>query len=186
MTTAPLRPELASGTWVIDPVHSAVTFSVRHLALAGARGAFAEFSGHITVGDDPLTSEVRAEISIASLNTLNEARDGHLLSPDFFDAAAHPTAVFASTGVVQDTDADYVVKGELTLKGATKQVELKLTYNGTVTDPQSGAEKAGFSAVTEILRSDFGVGAVMTLPNGSLALADKVRIELEIEAALTT
>ncbi|NUU22716.1 MAG: YceI family protein [Streptomycetaceae bacterium] len=184
MTTVQ-RPELASGTWVIDPVHSAVTFSVRHLALAGARGAFAEFSGQITVGDDPLTSEVRAEIAIPSLNTLNEARDGHLLSADFFDADNHPTAVFASTGgVQQDADGEYTVKGELTLKGVSKPVELKLAYNGITTNPQSNADTAGFSAVTEILRSDFGVGPVMTLPNGALAIADKVRIELEIEAVL--
>lgn len=186
MTTAPQRPELANGTWVIDPVHSAVTFSVRHLALAGARGAFGEFSGQIVVGDDPLSSSVSAEIAISSLNTLNEARDGHLLSGDFFDAENHPTAVFTSAGVAQDADAEYTVKGQLTLRGVTKQVELKLTYNGTVTDPQSGAEKAGFSAVTEILRSDFGVGPIIPLPNGNLAIADKVRIELEIEAALTT
>jgi polyisoprenoid-binding protein YceI len=183
MTTALQRPELASGTWVIDPVHSAVTFSVRHLALAGARGAFGEFSGQITVGDDPLAGEVRAEIAIRSLNTLNEARDGHLLSPDFFDAENHPTAVFASTGgVQQESDGGFVVKGALTLKGVTKPVELKLAFNGVTVNPQSNADTAGFSAVTEILRSDFGVGPLMTLPNGALAIADKVRIELEIEA----
>lgn len=179
-------PQLASGTWVIDPVHSAIVFSVRHLGLAAARGGFNDFSGEIVVGEDSLAAQVRAEIRIASLNTFNEARDGHLRTADFFDADGHPTAVFASTGVSRASDEEFVVKGELTLKGVTKAIELQLTYNGTVTDPQSGAEKAGFVAVTEILRSDFGVGNVMSLPNGSLAIADKVRIELDIEAALAS
>lgn len=184
MTTALQRPELAAGTWVVDPVHSAVSFTVRHLGLAGVRGAFGQFSGEITVGDDPLAASVRAEITVASLTTLNEMRDGHLLSADFFDAEAHPTVVFASNGVKQVAGDEYVLSGDLTLRGVTKPVELTLAYNGTQTDPQSGAEKAGFSAVATILRSDFGVGPQMSLPSGALAIADKVRIELEIQAAL--
>jgi polyisoprenoid-binding protein YceI len=184
MTTALQRPELAAGTWVIDPVHSAVGFTVRHLGLAGVRGAFGQFSGEITVGEDPLGAAVRAEIAVGSVNTLNEMRDGHLLAPDFFDAEAHPTVVFASTGVKQADGDEYVLTGDLTLRGVTRPLELALVFNGTEPDPQSGAEKAGFSAVAEILRSDFGVGPQISLPSGKHAIADKVRIELEIQAAL--
>jgi polyisoprenoid-binding protein YceI len=184
--TSVTSPGLAAGTWVIDPVHSAVSFSVRHLNLAAMRGGFGEFSGEITVGDDALASAVRAEISIGSLNTLNGARDGHLLTGDFFDAEKHPTATFVSTGIAEVADGKYTLQGELTLKGVTKQVDFELHFNGTETDPQSGADKAGFSAVTEILRSDFGVGPNIALPSGKLAIGDKTVIELEIQAALAS
>lgn len=185
MSTA-IRPELASGTWIIDPVHSAVSFSVRHLNLAALRGGFGEFSGEITVGEDPLASTVRAEISIASINTLNGARDGHLLTGDFFDSEKFPTATFVSTGVTEVAEGKFTLKGELTLKGVTKQIDFELQFNGTEPDPQSGAAKAGFSAVTEILRSDFGVGPIISLPSGKLAIGDKTVIELEIQAALAS
>ncbi|MDI2132340.1 YceI family protein [Yinghuangia seranimata] len=186
MTTALARPELSAGTWVIDTAHSAVTFSVRHFGLAAVRGGFREFSGQITVGEDVLAGSVRAEIAIPSIHTFNEARDGHLLSPDFFAAEEHPTAVFTSSAVSQVDAETFDVKGELTLKGVTKPVELTLTFNGTETDPQSGALKAGFSATTTILRSDFEVGPHYPLPSGKAAIADKVRIDLEIEAALAS
>ncbi|MGL6236910.1 MAG: YceI family protein [Segniliparus sp.] len=169
-------PGLAQGTWTIDPVHSEVTATVRHLGVAKVRANFAEFSGTITVAEDG-TPSVSADIAVASIDTKNEARDNHLKSADFFDVATYPTATFRSTSVRQDGDG-YLVGGDFTLHGVTQPVELRLEVGGVAQNPQSGAPVAGFSATTTIERSDFGVNAAQGL------VGEKVAIALEIEASL--
>ena len=112
-----------AGTWTIDPVHSEVGFSVRHMMVSKVRGRFTTFSGQIVTGENPLDSSVTAEIDLASIVTGSEQRDAHIRSADFFDVETYPTMTYRSTGVREDGD-DYVLDGELTLKGVTKNVPL--------------------------------------------------------------
>ncbi|MGL5443743.1 MAG: YceI family protein, partial [[Mycobacterium] stephanolepidis] len=152
MTTT--TPVLAPGTWTIDSVHSDITFSVRHLGVSKVRGSFTDFSGDITVAEDG-TPSVSATINVASVDTRNDQRDGHLRSADFFDTDNHPTATYRSTSVRTDGD-DYIVDGELTLHGVTQPASLNLSLEGVGPGAQGGAV-AGFEAGTEINRGDFGV-----------------------------
>jgi len=177
--TAAVATDLTTGTWAIDPVHSSISFSVRHLVVSKVRGTFGTFSGAIVVAEDG-TPSVSAEIEVGSLNTGNEQRDGHIKSADFFDAENHPTASFVSTGVRADGD-DYVLAGDFTLKGVTKPIELKLEFNGV--NPGMGhGEVAGFEASVVLNRKDFGIDIDMPLETGGAVVGDKVTITLEIEA----
>ncbi len=175
-------PEIPTGTWVIDPTHSEVGFSVRHLMVSKVRGSFDTYSGTITIADDPTQSSVEAEVDMTSINTRDETRDGHLKSPDFFEVDAHPVMTFSSTKVTGD-GTDYQVTGDLTLKGNTKSVELDLEFNGVGPDPWGGT-RAGFTAETEISRKDFGVDIDMPLDGGGAVVGDKIKVTLEIEAVL--
>lgn len=177
--TVAVATDLTAGTWAIDPVHSSINFSVRHLMVSKVRGSFQTFSGAITVAEDG-TPSVSATIDVNSIDTRNEQRDAHVRSADFFDADNHPTATFVSTGVRPDGD-DYIVDGDFTLKGVTKPVSLKLEYNGV--NPGMGqGPVAGFEASVVLNRKDFGIDIDMPLETGGTVLGDKVTITLEIEA----
>jgi polyisoprenoid-binding protein YceI len=177
--TAAVAADLRTGTWAIDPVHSSISFSVRHLMVTKARGRFGTFSGAIVVAEDG-TPSVSAEIAVDSLDTGNEQRDGHLKAADFFDVEKYPTASFVSTGVRADGD-DYVLDGEFTLKGITKPLELKLEFNGV--NPGMGhGEVAGFEASVVLSRKEFGIDFDAPLEGGGVVLGDKVTITLDIEA----
>jgi polyisoprenoid-binding protein YceI len=177
--TATVTTGLASGTWAIDPVHSSINFWVRHLMVSKVRGKFGDFSGAIVVGADG-TPSVQAEIAVDSVNTGNDQRDAHLKSADFIDAEAHPIATFTSNAVEANGD-NYVLRGELTLKGVTKPVALDLDFYGA--NPGMGhGEVAGFEASVVLNRKDFGIGINMPLETGGVVVGDKVTITLEIEA----
>lgn len=178
MTTA-VDTGLTAGTWTIDPVHSTVGFSVRHLMVSKVRGTFDTFDGAITVAEDG-TPSVTAQIAVDSVNTRNEQRDGHLKSADFFDTAQHPTATFTSTGVRSDGDT-YLVDGDFTLKGVTKPITLQVEFHGV--NPGMGqGEVAGFEASVVLNRKDFGIDIDMPLETGGTVVGDKVTVTLEIEA----
>ncbi|MFV1357399.1 YceI family protein [Mycolicibacterium fortuitum] len=177
--TVAVATDLTAGTWVIDPVHSSINFSVRHLMVSKVRGSFETFSGAITVAEDG-TPSVSATIDVNSIDTRNEQRDAHVRSADFFDAENYPTATFVSTGVRPDGD-DYIVDGDFTLKGVTKPVSLKLEYNGVNPGMGQGAV-AGFEASVVLNRKDFGIDIDMPLETGGTVVGDKVTITLEIEA----
>jgi polyisoprenoid-binding protein YceI len=177
MTTA--TAELATGTWAIDPVHSTIGFSVRHLMVSKVRGTFDTFSGAIVVAEDG-TPSVTAEIAVDSINTRNEQRDAHIRSADFFDVEQYPTATFVST-VVRPNGENYFVDGDFTLKGVTKPVTLELEFNGV--NPGMGhGEVAGFEASVVLNRKDFGIDIDLPLETGGSVVGDKVTITLEIEA----
>lgn len=181
MTTATTFPGLTAGTWAIDPVHSNVGFTVRHLVVSKVRGSFENFSGAITVAEDG-TASVNAEIDVKSINTKNADRDAHIRSADFFDAEQFPVATFTSTDVRADGD-DYIVTGDFTLHGVTRPVDLKLEFNGV--NPGMGqGPVAGFEATTVINRKDFGISIEMPLEGGGAVVGDKITITLEIEAGL--
>lgn len=177
MTTS--TAQLSTGTWAIDPVHSTVGFSVRHLMVSKVRGQFDTFSGTITVAPDG-TPSVHAEIAVDSVNTRNEQRDAHVRSADFFDAETYPVATFTSTGVRAD-GGHYVLDGDFTLKGVTRPISLDLEFNGV--NPGMGhGEVAGFEASVVLNRKDFGIDIDIPLETGGAVVGDKVTITLEIEA----
>ena len=179
MTAAVTATDLGTGTWAIDPVHSSISFSVRHLVVSKVRGTFGTFAGAITIAEDG-SPAVTAEIDVASVNTGNEQRDAHIKSADFFDVEKYPTATFVSTGVVSSGD-DYVLAGDFTLKGVTKPIELKLEFDGV--NPGMGhGEVAGFEASVVLNRKDFGIEIDMPLETGGAVVGDKVTISLAIEA----
>ena len=169
--------QLSVGTWAIDPVHSSIGFSVRHLMVSKVRGVFDTFSGAIVVAEDG-TAAVNAEIEVRSVNTGNDQRDAHLRSADFFDVENYPTATFASTGVRDDNG--YVLDGEFTLKGVTKPISLTLEFSGVSAGMGQG-EVAGFEASVVINRKDFGIDIDMPMETGGAVVGDKVTITLEIE-----
>ncbi len=173
-------PGYEAATWTIDPVHSEVGFSVRHMMVSKVRGRFGKFSGEIVTGEDPAGSSVTAEIDLTSINTGNEQRDGHIQSADFFEVESYPTMTYKSTGVRVE-DGEYIVDGDLTLKGVTKSVPLHLELNGFGPDP-FGGYRAGFTATGEINRRDFNVNFSAPMANGGAVVADKISLHLEIEA----
>jgi polyisoprenoid-binding protein YceI len=177
-------PGYVVGTWDIDASHSTVGFVVRHMMVSKVRGFFRDFSGVIVTAEDPTQSTVTATVDLASIDTRQEQRDTHIRSADFFDVENHPQMIFRSTGVRAD-GADWVVDGELTLKGNTKPVSLALELNGFGPDAYGGT-RAGFSARAEISRSAFGVDIAMPMDGGGVVLADKIVVELEIQGVLRT
>ena len=181
-TTATSIPGYVAGTWTIDPVHSEVGFSARHMMVSKVRGRFTTFSGQIVTGADPLGSTVSAEIDLASITTGNDQRDDHIRSADFFEVENYPTMTFRSTGIRVDGD-NYVLDGELTLKDVTKSVPLTLELNGFGPDPYGGT-RAGFTATGEINRKDFNVNFNAPMQNGGVVVSDKIGLHLEIEAVL--
>ena len=175
-------PGYTAGTWTIDPVHSEVGFTVRHMMVSKVRGKFTSFSGEIVTGADPQDSSVTADIELSSITTGNEQRDGHIRSADFFEVEKYPVMSYRSTGLRQ-RGSDYILDGQLTLKGVTRDVPLTLELNGFGPDAYGGI-RAGFSATAEISRGDFGVNWNAAIEGGGVVVSDKVTIQLEIEAVL--
>ena len=182
--TAVEIPGYVTGTWTIDPVHSEVSFVVRHMMVSKVRGRFDKFEGTITTSGDPLASTVTADVDLASVNTGNETRDNHIRSEDFFHVEKHPTMTFRSTGLRPDGE-DYLLYGDLTLRGVTNPVTFRLELNGFGPDPYGGT-RAGFSATAEINRNDWNVSFNGAIPgsDNALILSDKITVNLEIEAVL--
>lgn len=171
-----------AGTWTIDPVHSEVGFTVRHMMVSKVRGKFGSFSGQFVTGDDPVDSTVLASIDLASIDTGNPDRDAHVRSADFFEVDAHKEMTFRSTRV-RAVGGGYVLEGELTLRNVTKPLSLDLELGGFGPDAYGGY-RAGFTATGEIKRSDFGVSFNAALEGGGVVVSDKVQISLEIEGVL--
>jgi polyisoprenoid-binding protein YceI len=171
-----------AGTWQIDPVHSDMSFVVRHMMVSKVRGHFGTFTGTIVTAENPLESRATATIDMTSISTNNEQRDGHLRSPDFFETDSYKEMTFVSTGV-RPQDDGFLLDGELSLKGVTKPITLTVEYNGIGPDAYGGV-RAGFSATGEINRSDFNVSFNATYEGGGLVVSDKVQLRLEIEAVL--
>lgn len=171
---------LTPGTWTVDASHSHIGFTARHLMVAKVRGSFTDFTGTITVADDPLKSYVTAIVDAKSVNTGDEARDNHLRSADFFDVDNHKQWTLTSKGI--DVAAgSYVLRTDLTIKDVTVPVDFALEFDGVVTDPW-GNTKAGFTAEAEINRKDFGLEWNVALEAGGVLVGEKVKIVLEIEA----
>lgn len=169
------------GLWTIDPVHSAVHITARHLGIASIRGRFTDFSGNIEVAEPVEQSLVQAQIQAASIDTGNKMRDDHLRSADFLNVDAHPLIEYRATRLSPIGSEKWTLHGELTLNAVTKPVDLELTYLGVGQDPWGGT-RAGFRAVTDLRREDFAITYNMVLQAGISAVGATLRVELDIEA----
>jgi len=170
---------LVPGTWTIDPSHSDVSFTVRHL-MSKVRGQFDTFHGDITIGQDPQDSVARATIDLSSVDTHNGDRDNHLRSSDFFSVEEHSSMTFTSTAVRFDGE-DIVATGGLTIRGITKPVELAVEFLGVAEDPY-GNLRAGFEATTSISRKEWGISFNIPVQGDKLMIGDTVNIAITVEA----
>lgn len=176
-------PGYVAGTWEIDPTHSDVSFSVRHMMVSKVRGRFRGVSGRIVTGADVTQSSVTAEVDVATFDTGNAQRDEHVRSRDFLHVEQFPIINFRSTGVRRDGD-DLILDGELTLHGVTRSVALALEVTGFGPDAFGGT-RAGFSATTKINRRDFGINITTPIEGGAgVVVGDAVQISLDIQGVL--
>jgi polyisoprenoid-binding protein YceI len=179
MTTSVTAPVVTAGTWIADAVHSDVSFKVRHMAVGKAKGTFALKSATLVVDENGAHS-VTAEIDAASVDTKQEQRDAHVRSADFLDVENHPVLTFVSTGIKSQDGDDFVLNGDLTIRGTTQPVELAVEFLGETVDAYGGT-RAGFSAKTSISRKSYGVSFEAAFGAGNAVVADKVEIDLELE-----
>jgi len=173
---------MASERWEIDSSHSSLHFSVRHLVIAKVRGSFERWSGTIQVPDGDFSkATVTVTIDASSINTGVADRDAHLKSPDFFDAAQYPELRFVATRVQPGSGTDIDVVGDLTIRGTTREVVLRVEQHGQAKDPW-GNVRVAFTAKTSVDRKDFGLTWNQVLETGGVMVGDRVDIEAEIEA----
>ena len=174
-------PSELTGTWEIDAQHSNIGFAVKHAMVSTTRGQFAGFTGGATIdADNPEASTAWVEIDATTITTGNSQRDGHLQSPDFWDAANHPTITFKSTSAKLDGD-DLITAGDLVIRGKSHPVEITWEFGGVAKDP-FGTTKAGFDGTATIKRSDWDITYNAALETGGFLIGDKVKLVLEIEA----
>jgi polyisoprenoid-binding protein YceI len=176
--TATATP-LPTGTWKVDPVHSSVEFHVKHLGIATVKGVFKDFEGTLEVGPEGVSAY--GSVKVESVDTREPQRDGHLRSPDFFDAEKYPEITFKSTAIRPIDDDEFEIEGDFTIHGVTQTLKLKATLEGTETGMQ-GEERVGISATAQINRSDYDMKFNMALGSGNVVVSDKVKILLEISA----
>jgi len=170
-------------TWQIDPAHTNVEFTVRHMMISNVKGQFQKTSGAISAeGNDPSTAKIDATIDASSIDTRVEKRDGHLKSPDFLDVAKFPTITFKSTKIETAGPNKWKVTGDLTLHGVTKPVVLDVEAAGPPIHDPMGNTRAGASATTKINRSDFGLTWNKALEAGGVMVGDEVAISIDVEA----
>jgi len=185
MTDTTAAPEITGyrpGTWTLDPSHSEVHFSVRHMMISKVRGTFGVKSATLYAPENPLEARVEATVDVTSLDTNDAGRDGHLRSADFFDVENHPTMEFHSTGVRIER-GDFLVDGNLTIRGVTRPVTFDFDFGGFGTDPY-GNYKAGATAKAVIDREDFGLTWNAALETGGVLVGKDVTIELDLQGAL--
>lgn len=182
-TDSKLTAEETSGSYDIDPKHSYIGFRVVHMGLTEVPGSFRDFAGTINYdGKDVSKSSVNFMAKVTSVDTGVAPRDNHLRTADFFEVEKYPEMTFKSTKV-EKKDKNWLVTGDFTLKGVTKQITIPFTLNGMMKD-QKGNVKMGVSAQTTINRQDYGVKWGNKLPDGTLALSDTVKIDLQLEAGM--
>ncbi|WP_460799470.1 YceI family protein [Microbacterium sp. GXF0217] len=181
MTTIDV-PGYRAGTWALDPSHSEVTFSVRHMMISKVRGTFGMKSATLVAPENPLEASVTASVDVSSVDTKDEGRDTHLRSADFFDVENHPTMEFVSTGARVE-DGDFFVDGDLTIRGITKPVSFAFDFGGFGQDPW-GNYKAGASASTTINREDFGLTWNAALETGGVLVGKDITINLDLQGSL--
>lgn len=167
--------------WAIDPTHSDVQFKVKHLVISTVTGQFLSFNSFLeTTGDGFEGAKATFEAEIDSITTNQADRDAHLKSADFFDAANFPTMIFESTSFVHNSGDDYTITGNITLRGVTKEIKLKATYGGAMTDFY-GQSKVGFEISGSINRKDFGLNWSAVTEAGGIVVSDEVKLNLDLQ-----
>ena len=168
-------------TWNIDQSHSNIGFTVTHMVISEVEGTFDDFEGSVVESDQGLEgATINFKANVASIDTDNEKRDGHLKSADFFDTEKYPELTFASKSFTHTDGKNYKLVGDLTLKGVTKEVELAVKFNGTVKDGW-GNERAGFKIIGEINRFDYGLNWNAALETGGLVVSEEVAFDINVE-----
>jgi polyisoprenoid-binding protein YceI len=168
-------------TWNLDPTHSEIGFKVKHLMITNVSGSFGQFVVAVsTQGDDFSTASIAFEAQIDSINTGNEQRDGHLKGEDFFAATSHPTLCFKSTRVEKKDEENFVIHGDLTIRGIIKPIHFNAEFGGIGIDPW-GNHKAGFSINGKINRTDFQLNWNAALETGGVLVSEEVRLFGEIQ-----
>ena len=180
-TTDAKTTAIPTGTWAVDPIHSQVGFSVKHMGIATVRGTFGEFEGRLEAGEDLEHTKAYGSVKTASVNTDQAQRDDHLRSADFFDAEHSPEITFESTRIEPIDGETFRIIGNLTMHGVTKEITLEAITDGTETDPQ-GNLRAGLEVVGQISRGDFEMKFNQALGSGNVAVSDKVKLQLDISA----
>ena len=176
-----LSPGYAADVYKIDTVHSSLGFSVTHLMVSKTTGVFSDYEGTITYDPNDLTtSNAQVTIQTASIDTRSKQRDDHLRSADFFDAATHPQITFISKKFVPSAD-QYLITGDLTIKGVTKDIVVPVKITGPVVSP-FGATVIGLAGQVTINRQDYGVSWNKNLDNGGAVVGDNVDVFINIEA----
>ncbi|HUW04204.1 MAG TPA: YceI family protein [Acidimicrobiales bacterium] len=170
----------APGTYGIDPAHSGVEFTVRHLGLSKVKGRFVSFDGEVVIADDVAESTTSVRIEAASFETGNADRDGHVKSADFLDVEVHPSVDFETRAVRRDSDG-WKLDGSLTIKGVTRPVTLDVDFEGAGVDPWGG-QRIAFSASTKVEREEFGLTWNQALETGGVLVGKTVTIAIELQA----
>jgi len=178
---ATTQAAVGSTTWKIDPAHTTVEFSAKHLMITTVKGRFSEVEGEIVISDaDPSKSSVSATLKSASIDTRTSQRDDHLRSADFLDAANYPEITFRSTRITGDK-SEFKVTGNLTIRGVTREVTLDVTNEGSTKDPWGG-DRIAFSATTKIDRRDFGLTWNQAIEAGGVLVGNDVKISIDVQA----
>lgn len=174
----PIAP--TTDTWKLDPSHTSVEFSAKHMMFTTVKGRFANVDGTITLGGDaPSAASVSVSMDAASIDTRNDQRDGHLKSPDFLDAEQYPAVTFTSTSIEGTTDR-FRINGDLTIRGTTRPVTLDAAFEGEGVDPWGGVRR-GFSASTKIDRREFGLTWNQALEAGGLLVSNEIKIQIDAQ-----
>ncbi|WHY13915.1 YceI family protein [Peribacillus frigoritolerans] len=174
---------MTNTNWIVDPTHSTIEFSVKHMMIAKVKGSFNKFEASILANPSDLTTaEIDFTVDVASIDTRNADRDNHLRSADFFDVEKNPTLTFKSTKIVKTDEDEYDVTGNVTLNGVTQEETFSITFEGQGKDPW-GNEKAGFSGKGKVKRSDYGLTYNAALETGGVLIGDQITLTIEIEAA---
>ncbi|MDQ0189203.1 YceI family protein [Alicyclobacillus cycloheptanicus] len=174
---------MAKSTWIVDPTHSSIEFSTKHMMVTTVKGQFTEFSADIQADPTDLTdAQISFTINTASVDTRNADRDAHLRGADFFDVEHYPNMTFKATKIVAKGNNRYDVTGDLTIRDVTKPVTFDMTFEGQYKDPW-GNMKAGFTGGTTINRKDWGLNWNVALEAGGFLVSEQVKISLDIQAA---
>ena len=177
-----MSTSITTGTWTIDPTHTEVGFTVRHL-MSKVRGKFETFEGTVTTGDSVTDAAVEVSVDLSSINTGTADRDNHLRSSDFFEVETHPTMTFRSTDVIEKSEGQLVVRGELTIKGVTRPIELDVELLGEGPDPWGGT-RIGVEATGLISRQEFGIDFNIPVQGDKLMIGDRIALAITAEAVL--
>ena len=170
-----------TGTWNVDPSHSRVEFSVKHLGIATVRGAFREFGGTLEIGDDITSAKAYGTVSVASVDTNEPQRDEHLRSADFFDAEHYPELTFASKEIRPVDEDVFEIVGDITIRGTTREIVLTAELQGTEQDPW-GNERVGLEITGQLKRGDYGMTFNQALGSGNVLVGEKVKLRLDVSA----
>lgn len=175
-------PGWIAGIWKLDPVHSEVSFSVRHMMISKVKGRFTGVTATVTTAEDPLQSTVQAEIDMSSVTTGNDQRDKDIRAREYFDVETHPKMTFTSSAVRVDGDR-FSLDGNLSVHGVSRPVTLALELGGIGQDPWGGT-RAGFTASGRLNRHDFGMSFDMPMDGGGMVVGDQINIMIEAEVVL--